>query len=150
MKKAPDFTLKDADEQEHTLSDYKDKIVVIYFYPKDNTPGCTLEAIDFSKLKKEFEKYNAVILGISKDNCASHQKFIDKQKLTITLLSDPDHKVMDAYGVWKPLKFMGREYLGTQRSTFLIKNGHIIKEWPKVTVKGHAQEVLEEVKKLNE
>lgn len=146
--KAPDFSLKDALEQTHKLSDYADKTVVLYFYPKDATPGCTIEAIDFSALKDDFKKNNAVVIGISKDSCASHQKFIDKESLTITLLSDPDHKVQDKYDVWKELQFMGRKYMGTERSTFIIKDNKIVKEWRKVKVKDHAKEVLEEVKKL--
>ena len=144
--KAPEFTLKDTHGKDVSLKDFKGKNVVLYFYPKDNSPGCTIEAIDFSKLKSEFEKANAVILGVSKDSCESHQKFVDKQGLTITLLSDPDHKVQDSYDVWKPLKFMGREYLGTQRSTFLIdKTGKIARSWEKVSAKGHAQEVLDAI-----
>lgn len=147
-EKAPDFELPDANGNKIKLSDYKGKNVVVYFYPKDNTPGCTIEAIDFSALKKEFEKKNTVILGISKDTCKSHQKFIDDRKLTITLLSDEDHKVQEKYEVWKPKKFMGREFLGTIRSTFLIdKTGVIQKIWSPVNVKGHAQEVLKEIKK---
>ena len=148
MPKAPPFTLQDASEKEHKLSDYQDKTVILYFYPKDSTPGCTIEAIDFSKLKGEFNKANAVVIGISKDSCKSHQKFIDKESLTILLLSDPEHKTMDDYNVWKELQFMGRKYMGTERSTFIIKDGKIVKEYRKVKVKDHAQEVLEEVKKL--
>jgi len=149
MTKAPPFTLNDAQEQPHSLDDYKKNVVVLYFYPKDLTPGCTVEAIDFSKLKSEFKKHNAIILGISKDDCKSHQKFIDKEQLTITLLSDPDHKVQEKYGVWKELQFMGRKYMGTERSTFIIKDNKIIKEYRKVKVKDHAKEVLDEVKKLS-
>lgn len=142
--KAPAFSLKDNTEKIHKLSDYKGKWVVLYFYPKDNTPGCTLEAMDFSALKDKFKKKKAVILGVSKDSCESHQKFIDKKRLTITLLSDPDHKVQEKYGVWRPKKFMGREFLGTVRSTFLIDpNGKIQKIWDNVRTKGHAQAVLD-------
>lgn len=148
MTKAPPFTLLDAKEQKHSLQDYADKTVVLYFYPKDATPGCTIEALDFSKFKDEFKKHNAVIIGISKDDCKSHQKFIDKESLTILLLSDPDHKVQEKYEVWKELQFMGRKYMGTERSTFIIKDGKIVKEYRKVKVKDHAKEVLEEVKKL--
>lgn len=149
MKLAPSFTLKDSNEKEVSLSDFKGKNIVLYFYPRDNTPGCTIEAIDFSKLKDDFKKHNTIILGVSKDTCKSHQNFIDKRKLTINLLSDQDSKVQKQYDVWKKLKFMGREYLGTQRTTFLInKKGEIVKTWEKVSVNGHAKEVLEEVKKL--
>lgn len=144
--RAPPFTLEDASGERHSLKDYLGKWVVLYFYPKDNTPGCTMEALDFSKLKEEFSKKKAVILGVSKDSCASHQKFIDKKGLTITLLSDPDHEVMEKYKVWRPKKFMGREFLGTVRSTFLIDpSGKIVRKWDPVTVKGHAEDVLKAI-----
>jgi len=144
--KAPAFCLPDAEGKKHCLKDYKGKYVVLYFYPKDNTPGCTLEAVDFSRFRKEFEGANAVILGVSKDSCESHQKFVDKHKLTITLLSDPDHKMQEMYGVWRPKKFMGREFLGTVRTTMLIDpHGVIIKIWDKVKVKDHVAEVLGEL-----
>lgn len=147
--KAPAFTLKDADENYVTLKDFRGKNVVLYFYPKDNTPGCTTEALDFTDLKSEFEKNDTAIMGISRDSCISHQNFIDKKNLTIKLLSDPDSSVQKKYGVWRPKKFMGREFLGTVRSTFLIgKDGRIKKYWDKVKAKGHAKEVLEEVKKI--
>ena len=140
---APNFELPDANNNKIKLSDYKGKNVVLYFYPKDNTPGCTVEAIDFSKLKKEFEKQNTVIIGISKDTCKSHQKFIDDQELTITLLSDEDHKIQEKYNVWGKKKFMGKEFMGTIRTTFLIdKTGKIIKKWENVKVQDHAKEVL--------
>ena len=145
--KAPEFNLQDAYGKEHRLSDYFGKWVVLYFYPKDNTPGCTLEAIDFSRLKNDFEKYNAVILGVSKDSCVSHQKFIDSKGLTITLLSDSDASIQKIYGVWKPKKFMGKEFLGTMRTTYLIDTkGDITKRWDKVNPLGHAKNVLEEIK----
>ena len=147
---APDFCLQDAYEKETCLRDFTGKWVVLYFYPKDNTPGCSLEAMDFSRIKDEFEKENAVILGVSKDSCKSHQDFIDKKRLTIMLLSDMDAEVQKKYKIWKPKKFMGREFLGTVRSTFLIDpKGKISKTWLDVKVKGHAEEVLSEVKKLN-
>ena len=144
--KAPEFCLPDAEEKKHCLKDYRGKSVVLYFYPRDNTPGCTIEALDFSALKDRFKKKGAVILGVSKDGCASHQKFIDKQGLTITLLSDPDSSMQKKYGVWRPKKFMGREFLGTVRSTFLIdKKGIIKKYWDNVKAKGHAEEVLDSI-----
>jgi len=147
---APEFCLQDAYEKETCLKDFTVKWVVLYFYPKDNTPGCSLEAMDFSTMKDEFEKENAVILGVSKDSCKSHQDFIDKKRLTIRLLSDTDAEVQKKYKIWKPKKFMGREFLGTVRSTFLIDpQGKISKTWLDVKVKGHAEEVLSEVKKLN-
>lgn len=143
-KKAPSFNLKDQDEKLVSLNEYKGKNIVLYFYPKDNTPGCSLEAMDFSALKDEFKKNNTVILGVSKDSCKSHQNFIDKKKLTIRLLSDPDSEVQKKYGVWRPKKFMGREFIGTIRSTFLIDSkGKVNKVWDPVKVKGHAKEVLE-------
>lgn len=147
-QKAPDFELRDAGGQTILLKDFKGTQIVLYFYPKDNTPGCTIEAMDFTALKKEFEKQNTVIIGISKDNCKSHQKFIDARELTIILLSDEDHKIQEKYHVWKPKKFMGREFLGTLRTTFLIdENGKIKHIWENVSAKGHAKEVLEYIKK---
>ena len=140
---APDFMLKDADEKQVTLTAFRGTKVVLYFYPKDNTPGCNIEAMAFTKYKAEFEKLGAVILGVSKDSCASHQKFTKDKKLTIRLLSDPDHAVMLKYGVWRPKKFMGKEFLGTVRSTFLIdEKGKIAKVWDNVSAQGHALDVL--------
>ena len=145
-QKAPDFTLLSGAEQATKLSDFIGKWVVLYFYPKDNTPGCTLEALAFTGLKKDFAAKNAVVFGISKDSCASHQKFIAKQDLTVELLSDPDSEVQKLYGVWRPKKFMGREFLGTVRSTFLIDpQGKISKIWDNVKAKGHAEEVLKSI-----
>lgn len=149
--KAPGFRLVDAYEKERMLEDYLGKWVVLYFYPKDNTPGCTLEALEFSDLKKDFESNDAVVLGVSKDSCESHQKFIDSRGLTISLLSDPNAEIQGIYGVWKPKKFMGREFLGTQRTTFLIdKKGIIRKIWDKVKPLGHAKKVLEEITSLKD
>ena len=143
---ALDFCLLDANEKKVCLKGFKRKWIVLYFYPKDNTPGCTLEAMDFSELKNEFHEKNAVILGVSKDTCASHQKFIDSKNLTITLLSDPNAEVQKLYKIWRPKKFMGREFLGTIRSTFLINpDGIIEKKWDPVKVKGHAKEVLDSI-----
>ena len=147
-QKAPYFTLKNSNEFNIKLSDFIGKWVVLYFYPKDNTPGCTLEALAFTQLKQDFALQNAVILGISKDSCASHQKFTEKQNLGIELLSDPDSEVQKKYGAWRPKKFMGREFMGTVRSTVLINpKGKIIKTWVNVKAKGHAEIVLEELKK---
>lgn len=146
--KAPEFTLNDAADHTTSLKDYTGMWVVLYFYPRDNTPGCTLEAIDFSKLKKDFTEEDAVILGISKDSCQSHRRFIEKQRLTVILLADPDSAVQKEYGVWRPKKFMGREFLGTVRSTFLIDPaGKIRKVWDNVSAGGHAEEVLNELRK---
>lgn len=146
---APGFCLPDADEQKRCLRDYRGKWVVLYFYPKDGTPGCTLEAMDFSRLKDRFESQNAVILGVSKDTCQSHQKFIDRRALTILLLSDPDAHVQKDYGVWRPKKMMGREFLGTVRSTFLVDpRGKVSKVWDGVRARGHAEAVLAALKQL--
>lgn len=148
-QKAPDFTLQDSVENNIKLSDLKGKWVVLYFYPKDMTPGCTIEAMEFSFHKKEFEKLNAIVLGVSKDSCASHQKFTEKKELTINLLSDPDSRIQKLYGVWKPKKFMGREFLGTVRTTFLISPDQTIKKiWNEVKAKGHAEAVLKELANL--
>ena len=146
---APDFCLLNQDEKEVCLNEYKGKNVVLYFYPKDNTPGCSLEAMMFTKYKLEFEKNNTIILGISKDSCDSHRKFIEKKNLNLTLISDTDKEIQNKYGVWRLKKFMGKEFLGTIRTTFLIdENGKIRKIWDNVKVKGHAEEVLKEVKNL--
>jgi len=145
-EEAPVFCLKNSDGEDVCLDDFDGKKVVLYFYPKDNTPGCTIEALDFSALKAEFAKKKVVILGVSKDSCESHKKFIDKQDLTISLLSDPDSEVQKSYGVWRPKKFMGREFLGTIRTTFLIgADGVIDKVWDGVNAKGHAEEVLKSI-----
>src|SRR3990172_6889213 len=147
---APDFCLLNQNEESVCLKDFRGKWVVIFFYPKDNTPGCTIEATDFTKLKSKFESMNAVILVVSKDNCKSHQKFITGKKLTIILLSDPATEVQKLYGAWRPKKFMGKEFLGTVRSTFLIDpQGKIARIWDGVSAKGHAQEVWEELRKLD-
>jgi len=146
---APDFCLKNQDEENICLKDYKGKNVILYFYPKDNTPGCSMEAMTFTRYKPEFEKNNTTILGISKDSCQSHRKFIENKNLNITLISDEEKNIHEKYGVWRLKKFMGKEFLGTIRSTFLIdQNGKIRKIWDNVRVKGHVDQVLEEVKKL--
>lgn len=130
------------DGEEVSLDDFKGKWVVLYFYPKDNTPGCSIEAQDFSRLRGEFEKKNAVVLGVSMDSVESHCKFIEKKDLSIMLLSDPSKELINKFKVWDKKKFMGREFMGIIRSTFLIKDGKIVKEWRGVRVKGHAEEVL--------
>ncbi len=145
---APDFTLPDSEGREVALSSLRGRKAAVYFYPKDDTPGCTIEAMDFTALKDEFANAGVEIIGISKDSCASHAKFAKKRKLGITLLSDEDASVQKKYGVWRPRKFMGREFLGTARATFLIdEKGTIKKIWDPVEPKGHAQAVLEEAKK---
>ena len=146
---APDFCLKNQDEKDVCLKEYKGKNVILYFYPKDNTPGCSIEAMMFTKYKPEFEKLNTTILGISKDSCQSHRKFIENKNLNLTLISDEDKKIHEKYGVWRLKKFMGKEFLGTIRTTFLIDSeGKIRKIWDKVKVKGHVEDVLQNVKKL--
>ena len=148
--KAPDFCLTDQDDKKVCLKDYKGKWVVLYFYPKDNTSGCTKEATGFTEMKDEFEKLGAVILGISPDSTKSHRNFIEKKDLKITLLSDPEHKVLESYGAWQLKKMYGREYYGVVRSTFLISpDGKIAFVWPKVKVAGHVEKVLEKLKELS-
>ncbi len=149
-EKAPDFCLPDQNDKEVCLKDYRGKWVVLYFYPKDNTSGCTKEAIGFTEMKKEFEKMGAIILGVSPDSTKSHRNFIEKKDLKITLLSDPEHKVLEAYGAWQLKKMYGREYYGVVRSTFLISpEGKIAFVWPKVKVAGHVENVLEKLKELS-
>lgn len=145
--RAPAFSLPDQDGKVVKLSDLKGKWVVLYFYPKDNTPGCTIEAKDFTKLLPEFRKQGAVVLGCSPDSKESHCKFIDKKGLKLTLLSDPEHKVMEKYGVWGKKKFMGREFMGVIRSTVVIDpQGRVAEVWSPVRVKNHAEDVLSFVK----
>ena len=146
---APEFCLPDQDGRETCLKDFKGKWIVLYFYPKDNTPGCTLEAIDFSAVKKELVAKNTVIWGVSRDSLKSHQGFIAKQELTITLLSDPEHNVIEAYGAWGMKKMYGKESYGIVRSTVLIDPaGKIAFTWPNVNAKGHVQEVVGKINEL--
>lgn len=140
--KAPDFCLPDQNNKEVCLKDFKGRWIVLYFYPKDNTSGCTMEAIDFSQSLNDFEKMNAVILGVSPDSTKSHVNFVQKHNLTVTLLSDSEHQVLEKYGVWQIKRMYGREYYGVVRATFLIDpDGKIAHVWSKVKVKGHAEEV---------
>ncbi|MHA2339217.1 MAG: thioredoxin-dependent thiol peroxidase [Candidatus Hodarchaeales archaeon] len=149
--KAPGFCLPDKDSKEICLKDFKDKFVILYFYPKDNTPGCTTEAIGFTGILPEFQKLDAVVIGISPDSPESHAKFIEKKNLKVILLSDVKKEVIKAYGKWSLKKFRGKEYMGVVRSTFLINpEGKLAHIWPKVSVKGHPEDVmrvLNEVKK---
>jgi peroxiredoxin Q/BCP len=150
FKKAPNFKLLDQEGKEHQLSDYLGKWVVLYFYPKDLTPGCTLEATGFSKLANQFEKLNAVILGISADPVESHQKFCQKKKLKITLLSDPDKKVIQKYNAWGKKKFMGKEFEGVLRVSYLINpEGKIVKFYEKINPLTHPKKVLSDLKNFN-
>ena len=147
--KAPDFTLPSTNGENQKLKDLLGKYVVIYFYPKDDTPGCTIETNDFNKLLPKFKKLNCEIFGISKDTIKSHDKFREKFNIKFDLLSDEEIKVLKKYKVWGKKKFMGREFMGIIRSTILIdKKGKIIKVWDNVKVKDHAKEVLETLKSL--
>jgi peroxiredoxin Q/BCP len=141
--KAPDFTLPDQDGNPTKLSDLRGKPVVLYFYPKDDTPGCTKEACSFRDGFKDFEQAGAVILGVSPDTPAAHTKFRAKYELPFTLLADEDHKVLERYGVWGQKKFRGREYMGVLRTTFLIgSDGKLLEVFEKVRPEHHSQEVL--------
>jgi peroxiredoxin Q/BCP len=143
-KEVKDFTLRNQAGEKVNLSDYKGRYVVLYFYPKDMTPGCTTEACDFRDNHEKFGELDAVILGVSPDPVEQHQKFIDKHDLPFELLADEDHSVAEDFDVWKLKKNFGREYYGIERSTFIIdKEGKLIKEFRKVRVKGHVEETLE-------
>ncbi|NUM81752.1 thioredoxin-dependent thiol peroxidase [bacterium] len=146
-RKAPDFKLKDTDGNTVQLSDYKGQYVVLYFYPKDDTPGCTKEACSFRDDYSDFKKYKIAVFGISPDDEKSHQKFTAKYKLPFPLLSDPDHKVAEKYGAWGLKKLYGREYEGILRSTFIIdKDGMIEHVFDKVKVDTHAADVFNVIK----
>ncbi len=140
---APEFSAATNGGATVSLSDFKGKNVILYFYPKDDTPGCTKEACAFRDYFAEFRKKGAVVLGVSMDSVKSHDKFVEKFKLPFTLLADEDKKIVEVYGVWGEKSFMGRKYLGTHRVTFLIgPDGRIKKIWPKVKPEEHAEEVL--------
>lgn len=139
----PAFTLNNAQSKPVSLSDFAGHWVVLYFYPKDHTSGCTKEAKEFSALRSEFKKKKALVIGISPDSEASHAEFIKKHDLAVELLSDPDKKVCNLYGAWRKKTMAGRQYMGVVRTTFLIDpEGTIVRVWEKVRVKGHADEVL--------
>ena len=147
--KAPNFTLPGDGGTDISLSDYKGKNLVLYFYPKDSTPGCTIEAKDFSSLLSDFDKANTAIVGVSKDTVRRHDNFIQKQDLKIRLVSDTDGVMIEEYGVWILKKLYGREYMGIERATFLIDGeGTVQNIWHKVKVKGHAAAVLDADKAL--
>ncbi|SHG52984.1 thioredoxin-dependent thiol peroxidase [Ornithinibacillus halophilus] len=146
-KQAPSFTLPNQEGKEVSLSNFKGKHVVLYFYPKDMTPGCTTEACDFRDNHESFGELDAVIIGVSPDPVERHQKFIDKHDLPFLLLADEEHKVAEDYGVWKLKKNFGKEYMGIERSTFIIdKDGVLQKEYRKVKVAGHVEEALQFIK----
>ncbi|MDG1708753.1 MAG: thioredoxin-dependent thiol peroxidase [Emcibacteraceae bacterium] len=148
-QKAPYFNLPDETGLNVTLSDFSGQNIVLFFYPKDDTPGCTTESIAFSSLKEEFEALNTVILGASKDSVKKHQKFIKKHDLTVKLLVDEEGTLCEDYTIWVLKKLYGREYMGIERATFIIGTDGLIKKiWRKVKAKGHAEEVLEAVKEL--
>ena len=150
-QKAPEFCLPNQDENEVCLRDLKGKWIVLYFYPKDNTPGCTTEACDFTENLPDFEDLDAVVLGVSPDSPKKHRNFIEKKELGITLLSDEEKKVLEEYGVWQLKKMCGREYMGVVRTTFLIDpDGKIAEIWNKVKVKGHVQKVKEKLQELRD
>ena len=144
--KAPSFTAKSTSKNNYSLKDSFNKYVVLYFYPKDNTPGCTTETKDFNSLLSQFKKLDCEVIGISKDSMESHEKFRDKFKIKFDLVADIKKEAIKAYKVWGKKKFMGREFMGLIRSTFLLKDDKIIKEWRSVKVKDHAKDVLEFLK----
>lgn len=148
-KKAPAFTLESSEGGNVKLADFAGKPVVVYFYPRDNTPGCTTEANDFRAAMAKFKKLGVDVLGVSKDSIASHTKFRDKLKLNFALLSDPDGKMLEAYGAWGDKNMYGKKMKGIIRSTVLIDGeGKVAAVWPKVSVKGHVDAVLEAAKAL--
>ncbi len=147
--KAPDFSAFDNTGARVSLKDFKGKPIVLYFYPKDDTPGCTKEACAFRDGYAEFKMAGAVVIGVSTDPVKSHQKFVEKFSLPFQLLSDDEKKIVEAYGVWGEKSFMGRKYMGTHRVTFLIDgHGRIAKVWPEVKPEQHAPEVLRAIKAL--
>ncbi len=146
-KKAPEFNLKNQDGETVSLKDFKGKNVVLYFYPKDNTSGCTKEACNFRDEFPKFNKVDAVILGVSPDSVASHKKFSEKYDLPFNLLSDEEKNVLGEYGVWQEKSMYGKKYMGVVRTTVIVdENGRIKKIFPKVKVDGHNKEVLEALK----
>jgi peroxiredoxin Q/BCP len=148
-RKAPAFTLSDQHGKTHRLSDYAGRPVILYFYPKDDTPGCTKEACGFRDNLPGFKPSKAVVLGVSILDEASKAKFAEKYGLTFPLLADPDHEIADKYGVWQKRSMYGRSFMGVARTTYLIDGeGKVAKRWDKVKVDGHAEEVLEAVNAL--
>ena len=149
-KKISNFKAKSTNENEFNLKDFKEGLIVLYFYPKDNTPGCTQEGIDFSNNYRKFKNLNTEIIGISKDNIKSHENFKKKYKYKFDLISDEDEKICKMFDVIKEKNMYGKKYMGIERSTFIIdKKGKLLKEWRKVKVKGHVEEVLKFIKDQN-
>lgn len=147
--KAPDFSLLDSNDQNQSLANFRGKWIVLYLYPKDNTSGCTLEAINFTNQLSDFKQFNTEVIGVSPDSVKSHCNFIDKHKLTITLLSDPKHELIESLDAWVLKKMYGREYYGVERSTFIIDPAGCIQYiWRKVKVKAHVDSVLDKLKEL--
>lgn len=148
-KKAPDFSLLDQDGKKHKLSSYRGKPVLLYFYPKDMTPGCTIEAEGFRDRSKEYARHGIVILGVSPDTPESHKKFCGKYKLSFTLLADKDHAVAEKYGVWVEKSMYGKKYWGVERDSYLIdKEGVVVAQYQKVKPEEHPDEVLADAKRL--
>jgi len=147
--KAPEFSLPDQNGNIHKLSDYLGNYVLIYFYPKDDTPGCTKEACGFRDIIGEFKKMNTVVLGISKDSIVSHKKFEEKYSLNFTILSDESKKILKAYNAWGQKKFLGKTFEGTLRISYLVdQEGKIIRAYPNVNPVSHPQQIIEDIKKL--
>lgn len=141
------IALQASDEKKYKLSDFKGQKLIVYFYPKDNTSGCTLEAKDFTDLKHEFEELGYKIIGVSKDSIKSHKNFISKQALNLLLLSDPDTQLIQAFDVWKEKQMYGKSYMGVERSTFILdEEGQIVNEYRNIKAKDHAQNVLDDLK----
>ena len=141
---APDFTLPDQNGKNHSLKEYRGKKVILYFYPKDNTPGCTKQACGYSALLPQIEEKGAIVLGVSKDSVVSHKRFEEKQNLSITILSDPERKVIEAYDVWKEKNMYGKKTMGVVRTTYLIdEEGMIVKAFGKVKAAENPQQMLE-------
>lgn len=146
---APDMKLQNDSGEEVSLADFKGKYIVLYFYPKDMTPGCTTEACDFRDQHESFAGLDAVIIGVSPDSRDKHEKFKEKHDLPFQLLVDDEHKLAEAFDVWKLKKNFGKEYMGIERSTFLLdKEGRLVKEWRKVKVKDHVAEALRELEQI--
>ncbi|MAV83855.1 MAG: peroxiredoxin [Gammaproteobacteria bacterium] len=149
-EKAPSFSGLIDDNKEISIKDFSGKFVVIFFYPKDKTSGCTVESQDFRDLKKAFEKLNCAIVGVSRDSLKSHKSFIEKESLNFPLISDGEEAMCNAFDVMKEKSMYGRKYMGIERSTFLIDgSGHIVKEWRKVKVPNHAKEVYDFLKSIS-